>query len=245
MYTNYPNLPSDMEGGQGVVDDDYNVFSDKTIRLGFIRKVYGILSIQLIVTFGAVLVGTTTKGAQPWLASNVWLMWVSLGVFIVAMITLACCNIHRSFPCNMIVLGLLTLAQSVTVTFMTAFRSPEIVFYAVLLTAIIVVALTLFAFQTKIDFTVFNGILFVATMVLCLFGIVLMFVKSNPAHLAYSAIAALLFSAYIVIDTQMIVGGKHKNQFSAEDYVLGAVVLYMDIINLFLHILNILDRVTK
>lgn len=234
-----------MEGGQAL-DNDYNVFSDKTIRLGFIRKVYGILSVQLLVTFAFVLVGTTVDGAKPFLVQNMWLLFVSFGAFIVFMITIACCGVHRSFPCNMICLGGLTLAQSITVMFLTAFRAQEIVFYAVLLTAVIVVALTLFAFQTKIDFTVFNGILFVATLVLCLFGFIAIFFKpDSPVHLVYSAIAALLFSAYIVVDTQMIVGGKHKNQFSAEDYVLGAVVLYLDIINLFLHILNILDRLNK
>ena len=44
---------------------------------------------------------------------------------------------------------------------------------------------------------------------------------------------ALLFSAFIVHDTQLIVGGK-KRQFDTNDYVLGAMSLYMDIVNLFL-----------
>ncbi|CAK0798661.1 unnamed protein product [Prorocentrum cordatum] len=47
------------------------------------------------------------------------------------------------------------------------------------------------------------------------------------------------FSAYIVFDTQMIVGGTHKYQFSVDDYAMAAIMLYIDIIQLFVHLLRI------
>lgn len=46
----------DYEAGIGSVG-----FDNKAIRLGFIRKVYGILTVQLSTTFGAVLAVTLTK----------------------------------------------------------------------------------------------------------------------------------------------------------------------------------------
>lgn len=50
-----------------------------------------------------------------------------------------------------------------------------------------------------------------------------------------------IYSAYILIDTQLILGGKNK-ELSLDDYILGSVILYTDIISLFLKILQILGK---
>lgn len=42
-----------VEAGTGI--QDYNMFAEKQVRLGFVRKVYAILGCQLLVTFGPVL----------------------------------------------------------------------------------------------------------------------------------------------------------------------------------------------
>lgn len=46
-------------------------------------------------------------------------------------------------------------------------------------------------------------------------------------------------------DTQMIIGGNHKFQMSPEEYILGAIALFLDIINIFLYILRILGAASK
>ena len=58
----------------------------------------------------------------------------------------------------------------------------------------------------------------------------------------YLLAGVLIFSLYIVYDTQTIVGGEHKNfQFDMDDYVLAALVIYLDIINLFILLLQLLQ----
>lgn len=52
---------------------------------------------------------------------------------------------------------------------------------------------------------------------------------------------SIVYSIYLIIDTQLILGGKHKS-LSLDDYVLGAVLIYIDIISLFLKILQILGK---
>jgi FtsH-binding integral membrane protein len=60
-------------------------------------------------------------------------------------------------------------------------------------------------------------------------------------QLLYAGGGCLLFSFYLVYDTQLILGGQHKKyQFSVDDYVFAALNLYLDIINLFIFILQIL-----
>ena len=49
-----------------------------------------------------------------------------------------------------------------------------------------------------------------------------------------------------VYDTQLIVGGSHRKiQFSEDDYVLASIILYLDVINLFLFILDLLPGRNK
>ncbi len=56
-------------------------------------------------------------------------------------------------------------------------------------------------------------------------------------HLALSVAGAALFCVFIVIDTHLIMA-----KLSPEEYILGAINLYMDILNLFLYILRILGE---
>lgn len=47
-------MGNDVEMGTTTVDG-LGAFGDKAIRMAFIRKVYGILSVQLLVTFAPVI----------------------------------------------------------------------------------------------------------------------------------------------------------------------------------------------
>lgn len=42
----------------------------------------------------------------------------------------------------------------------------------------------------------------------------------------------------------MIVGGKRKYTLGHDDYILAAIILYLDIINIFLYLLEILKGLT-
>jgi len=48
-----------------------------------------------------------------------------------------------------------------------------------------------------------------------------------------------VYGIYLLVDTQLICGG-HTWKLSEEDYILGALILYMDIIIPFLKILSLL-----
>jgi FtsH-binding integral membrane protein len=57
--------------------------------------------------------------------------------------------------------------------------------------------------------------------------------------IGYGALGAIIFSLFIVYDTQLMLGGKHKCAIDPEEYVFAALNLYLDIINLFMYILLI------
>ena len=76
--------------------------------------------------------------------------------------------------------------------------------------AAVCLALTIFAMQTKWDFTLCGGILFVSVIVLLMFGIVAICIPSKVVDIVYASLGALVFSIYLVIDTQLMLGGKHN-----------------------------------
>jgi FtsH-binding integral membrane protein len=107
-----------------------------------------------------------------------------------------------------------------------------------ILTLGIFVALTLFACQTKYDFTNWMPYLFGGLWFLILFGFMSAFFPYNStADLIYGGLAALIFSAYILVDTQLVMRHYH-----VEEEIAAAISLYLDILNLFLAILRILNN---
>jgi len=224
---------------------------DTAIRHGFVQKVYGILCSQLlasVVIGGAVMkyASVVPKGSPLLMA----LMIGSIVVTIAAMCIFMCAShLLRKSPENYIILGVFTIAESVLVGVISAQYTQESVLIVLGVTTLVVMGLTLFACQTSYDFTGFGPYLLCAMLVLLGMSFVLMLgsmlgLGGSPAfqalHLVYAGCGALLFSFYIVYDTQLIIGGKHAQcQFTIDDYVPAAINLYLDIINLFLYLLQL------
>jgi FtsH-binding integral membrane protein len=144
---------------------------------------------------------------------------------------------RKSYPTNLLFLAGFTGFEAYSISVIVSFYQSRIVLQAVLLTAGLFIGLTLFACQTKYDFTSWMPYLFGGLWALILFGMVAIFLPgSRTIELVYSGIAALLFSGYILVDTQLIMRHYH-----VEEEIAAAISLYLDIINLFLAILRILN----
>jgi len=239
---------SDVEGGNayaGAYGGDtagFESFSDKAVRRGFIRKVYGILMLQLILTGGIIGAFMGIKPLRLYTMENQWIYWCAFGVMLVCMIAMVCCEgARRKAPTNFIFLGVFTAAEGLMLGSVCVYFQADAVLIAVGICAAVTLALTLFAFQTKIDFTNCGGMLCALVMILCLAGLLMCFMPYNKwAMIGYGSAGALIFSLYIVYDTQLMMGGKHKYSLSPEEYVFASLNLYLDIINLFLYILMII-----
>ena len=107
---------------------------------------------------------------------GVWVYYSSLVVSLVCIISLACCSdVRRKFPLNFIFLGIFTLCEGLMLGTISSYYDVgeftklqvfsyyysldclDAVLIAVGITAAVTLALTVFALQTKIDFTVCGG----------------------------------------------------------------------------------------
>lgn len=176
-----------------------------------------------------------SESYQNFIKENQWPMWVSLiGSFVFLGLTYWK---RKSYPTNLMFLAGFTLMEAYSISVVIAFTDNHIVLQAVMFTLGIFVALSLFACQTKYDFTHWAPYLFGALWVLILFGFMsAFFPHTSTMELGYGVVAALIFSGYILVDTQLIMRHYH-----VEEEIAAAISLYLDIINLFLAILRILN----
>lgn len=101
-------------------------------------------------------------------------------------------------------------------------------------TSIIFLTLAGIATVTKRDFSFMGKFLFIGVILLLLAMLANIFLQIPALSLTISAIAVLIFSAYILYDVSRIVTGGEGN------YIVATLSLYLDIYNLFVHLLNLL-----
>jgi len=230
----------DFEGG---IEDDFayrnNVLqATKGVRMAFIRKVYGLLTVQLLLTIIVASLCMFTPPIKEFIHTNDWMMFVAMFSSIGLIIAL---HIKRKeTPTNFILLAAFTVVEAYTVGVIVTYYSQAIVLQALLLTLAVLVGLTLYTFQTKRDYSAMHSGLFAGLCILLLGGILQLFFHSTIFELVISIGGALLFCLFIVFDTQMLM-----QTLSPEEYILATINLYLDIINLFLYILRILQAVNR
>ncbi|XP_054828595.1 protein lifeguard 3-like [Eublepharis macularius] len=228
------------EGNGAFSSADWDV---KKVRHNFIRKVYSILSVQLLVTVGIVAVFTFVTPVSSFVRRNVAVYYVSYGVFLVTYLVLACCEgPRRRFPWNIILLSIFTLALSFMTGTIASMYDTKAVILAMIITAIVAIIVTIFCFQTKVDFTSCTGLFCVLTIVFIVTAIITAIVLSFKyvywLHMLYAAIGAIVFTLFLAYDTQLVLGNK-KFALSAEDYISGALEIYIDVVRLFTFLLQI------
>ncbi|CAB3368048.1 Hypothetical predicted protein [Cloeon dipterum] len=216
-------------------------FSDKAVRRRFMVKVYSMLSLQLIVLFGSCLAIRTVPHVEEFVRAHPELILIGF-VFQFTLLLLMCCNPNmiRSHPLNLFILTIFTLSNTLSISAVSVIYRTDTLLYTIGATLMVFMVLTLFAAQTCIDFTVCGGIMLTLTFLLLLLGLVAIYVHQDTLLLVYHGIGAFLFCAYIVYDTQMIMGG-HRYALSPEDYIMATIMLYMDVVNVFLNMLGIIN----
>ncbi len=110
-----------------------------------------------------------------------------------------------------------------------------IVIHALGITGVTFFALSLYALKSERDFSFLGGILFAGIIGLFVAGIVQFFFHSPLFVLGYSMVGVLLFSGFVLYDMSNI-----KRRYAEDQYVDAALALYLDFLNLFVLILQIL-----
>eukprot|EP00917_Polyrhabdina_sp_WS-2016_P027956 GHVP01059668.1.p1 GENE.GHVP01059668.1~~GHVP01059668.1.p1 ORF type:complete len:259 (-),score=15.51 GHVP01059668.1:751-1527(-) len=214
------------------------------IRNQFIRKVYGIVFILLAITMAVAIPFVYVPQMQSWFIQNSMLLFFMPSILAIVVIVLLGCvpGLDKKFPWNIILCGILAICYGILLGGAGAYSGDSVFWIAVGLTCLIVVALSIFACQTKFDFSGAGPYLLVALIVLVSMSFIGIFVSNSIFNTVIASIGLFLFSCFLVYDTQRIVGGKHvRHQFSVDDFILASISLYIDIINILFNLINLLS----
>lgn len=223
------------------------MFSDKEIRQAFVSKVFSLVGIQLLFTSIVIALMVLNDESKSYFRTKGagWML-LSMVVVIITLLILSCIeSARRSTPLNFILLSLMTAAYSVVAGVMSCQYTTTVVLAAFAATAGSVLLLALFAKTTSFDMTGCGTTLCLLGLAHMLVGlVVILLVPGKTGHLLMAVSGAALVSLYLVFDLQLIMGGR-KCELSPEEYILAAVMLYTDIIQLFLYLLQIIGRISE
>jgi len=231
--------------------------SDQGLRWGFIRKasttrlgtlslllvphsspqVYGILACQVVLTTAVCSAVMFDRSITLYVFAHPYVQILSFILPLVGLIPLWCYRTHH--PLNLALLGLWTATLATGIGIFCAMFPSIVVLEALTLTTGVTTALTAYTFWASSagrDFDFLGPWLFSSLIALLLVSCLALFFPGGAFwQLGLAFVGAVLFSAYIVYDTSQLI----KN-YSVDEYVWASVNLYLDIVNLFVRLLEII-----
>lgn len=165
-------------------------------------------------------------------------------IYVVMIVELAIVFTSRMWstkiPLNRFLFVLFTFITGVTAAPLIGVlaHTPEgvgILTKALLATGLMFTATAAFGWTTKIDLSGLRGFLMIGLIGMIVVGLIGIFIPwSNTSEMIYSGVGVLLFTGFISYDFQKI------KQYPEDRYIDAALILYLDIFNLFMYILRLI-----
>ena len=208
------------------------------IRSDFVRKVYALLSLQLLLTASVTTVFTLHAPTREWVLRERGGYMAALFAGLAFLVALGCYK--NRYPLNAVLLVGFTACESYSVGAVSAIYYAQglgvLVVWAGGMTTVIFAALTAYVWITRKDLRFLESGLFIGLLTLLGVGLLLLVIGPVPLLNGFLAVAGtLLFCGYILYDTSSLM-----LTLGPDDAIIGAVQLYLDIINLFLYLLELL-----
>jgi FtsH-binding integral membrane protein len=201
-----------------------------------LRNTYWLLAISMLPTVAGAFVGMQLNlfgiyAAYP-IAAPLLTFALMLGsLFVVTLLRNSAWGVAALLGFTFIA----GLALTPILTYAAGFSNGgQIVALAGGMTAAIFFAMASIATVTKRDFSFMGKFLFVGVILLIVASLANLFLQIPAMSLTISAIAVLIFSAYILHDVSRIVHGGETN------YVMATLSLFLNVYNIFISLLNLL-----
>jgi modulator of FtsH protease len=230
----YDQQPWPPAGGWGSLQAQTAAEAGVAERMSFVRKVYALFFAATLFAVGGVGIGISTPPLLNFAFAHPFIMFFVMigGVFLAQ-------AVRHVRGLNLLALfGFTTLTGLVISPLMSivAAYNPGSILAAGVLTVGIFGGLTAYVFVSKRDFSFLRGMVTVGLVVVVLAALLNIFVASGAFGFAISAAALLLFSGFVLYDTSNII-----RRYPTNEYVAGALSLYLDAFNIFLALINILN----
>lgn len=200
-----------------------------------LRNTYLMLALTMIPTIFGAFVGVSINFA--FMAGHVGLF--GLGMFAVMMGLMFVVGALRNSIWGVLALLVFTLVCGLLLgpilqVALHLKNGAQLIAMAAGGTSLIFFSLAGVATVSKRDFSFMGKFLFIGLIVLIVASLAGLFLHMPGLQLAISAVAVMIFSAYILYDVSRIVNGGETN------YVMATLGLYLDVYNIFINLLVLL-----
>ena len=204
-------------------------------RMSFVRKVYALFFAAIFFAIGGVALGFLFPPLMIAVAEHPYISF-----FVMIGGVLGAQSLRHVRGLNLLALfGFTTLTGAIIspLMYIIGRDNPASIWQAGLLTVGIFGGLTAYVFVSKKDFSFMRGMLTTGLIVVVLAGLLNFFVLgSGGLGFGVAVAALLLFSGYVLYDTSNII-----RRYPTNEYVAGALDLYLDAFNIFLALLRLLN----
>jgi len=205
-------------------------------RATLVRRTYGLVLLGVVVTMLGVVLSLTQPSLMLFSAQHPFITF--LGGFMLPMWLAQ--TWHKEFPRNIVLTLISMLGAGVMISpllYVMERSQPGIVSQAGILTFSTFGALTVYAAVSRRDFSAWGGFFFVGLIALLVTGLLNVFFHNETASLWIAGATVFVFGGLLVFDTWRIL---RTETYGPDDYVLAAVSIYLDLLNIFLAILRLL-----
>lgn len=213
----------------------YLVDCSPDIRAGFVRRVYALMCVQLMLTGAVVGVVVCEPSVRQGVQAYPETLYVSLILSLFTMCPLVAYKDRH--PLNLALLFLFTIFEAYVVAYVCAAYASAglgvLVVGAFATTTVLFATLSLYVHISRRDLSWLGGLLFAGLGALLLFGIVGLFFPTLLMQSIIAGFGIVTFSGLVLYDTSLML-----HHLTADDAVVAAVQLYLDFVNLFLYILQ-------
>jgi modulator of FtsH protease len=206
-----------------------------TERATLVRRTYGLVFLSVITT---ILGSAFAFSQQPVMDAVLQHPFITFICMFVPLIMAQ--RAARDFPRNLVLTFLFTFIEGIWLApfLMLADRNaPGVVSQAAILTFAAFGVLSLYAVVSRRDFSAWGSFLMVGVFVLLVAMVLNAFIGSAAGGLWIAAIGVMIFSGLLVFDTWRLL---RSGAYGQDDYVLTAVAIYLDLLNMFVFILSLL-----
>lgn len=220
------------------LDNNYTSFSDEyKVRTNFIRRIYTLLCLQLTLTCAMCYIFYTVDSVKNYVLHSNGLLWTSIIMTFVFLIVGSPPCYGRNHPTNLLALLGFTLCESYVVGYTCLFYNSSLVLMACGITLSTFVGLTAYVMYTKKDFNFLGAGLYSCLWIMIIGGFIAMFLPNMPIfNVAMAILGCIVAVGYILYDTSEII-----KRMEIDEYVFACMSLYIDIIMLFVNLLQLLN----
>ncbi|CAH1391349.1 unnamed protein product [Nezara viridula] len=224
--------------------------NDKDRRKNFVGKVFFLTGAMLMVSAAIIALPLVSDEIEEAFSYNKLVIGiVALVGSSISLLALVCCHRARHiFPLNMILLIILCISYGLIGAVVACHYKLMVILISFGTVVLIVIVIGIFAKWGPVDVTgcgwFMCGLSIGLTVVLTVFVIVSIFYYIPILQLVISCLVVLVYIIFLLYDMQMIIGGR-REQLDSDEYILGAVLLFKDVMILFLYLLEIVNAATR